>query len=259
MQFEYVNICRTDAGLLVSLPYRLVGGRQEKRIRPVMDGNCVSNGGRSGNQDARSGNQAGVRDDINRRGAIPDRRSIQKVDRRGDHGGFLEVLQRNLMPQARIWITDGIGVSIDGKRCKIGMFPAVFVHVPTHDQRVQADERHAHIRFVIGIRGRGERCGDLMRVAVGHFLHTHHDSRFQFPRTNRHQGGTECCRAGGTGGLHFDGVPAAQAGPVCHQRTEGALPVDDARHHVADENTFRGLASSVMHGSDNRIGGQVAD
>ena len=153
----------------------------------------------------------------------------------------------------------GIGVGVDGKRGEIGMLPAVLVHVAPHDQRVQADERNAHIHFVIGIRSGGERGSDFVRDAVGHFFDADHDGRFQFPGGDRHQPGAEGSRTRSAGRLHFDGVPAAQAGPVRHQRAEVVLAVDDARHHVADENALGGLAPGVVQGADDRLGGDVAD
>ena len=158
-----------------------------------------------------------------------------------------------------IRVMHGIGVGVDGKRGKIGVLPAVFIHVAPHDQRVQADERDAHIHFVIGIRRGGERGRHFVRMAVGHFFDADHDGRFQFPRGDRHQAGAEGGRARSAGRLHFDGIPAAQAGPVRHQRAEVGLAVDDARHHVADENALGQLASGVVHGADNRLGGNVAD
>ena len=153
----------------------------------------------------------------------------------------------------------GVGMRIDGKRGKIGVLPAVLEHITPHHHGIQADERDTHIHFVIGIRGRGERSRHLMRMAVGHFFDANRDGRFQLPRSDRHQGRPESRRSRSAGGLHLDGIPAAQAGPIDHQRTEIGLAVDDARHHVANKNALGRLASSIVHGVDDGIRGDVAN
>ena len=163
------------------------------------------------------------------------------------------------MAQARILVMHSIGVCVDSKGGEIGVLPAVFVHIAPHDQGVQSDKRDAHIHFVIGIRGGGEGSRDFVRVTVGHFFHADHDGRFKFAGGHRHQTGTEGSRAGGAGCLHLGGIPTAQPGPIRHQRAEGALPVDDARHHVADEEPFGALPPGIVHGGNDRIRGDVAD
>ncbi len=97
-----------------------------------------------------------------------------------------------------------------------------------------------------------------MRVAVGHLFDAHHERRLEFPGGHCHQPGAERGPAGPASRVDFDGGDL-QPGPVCHERSEVVLAVDDARHHVTDEETLDAFAPGVFQRGKDGIRGNLAD
>ncbi len=141
MQLENINILRNHFRLAISLFSRSIRSTQEERLTAAVDGDRIGCG-------------CGPRYDYFlcipvhffggdhqcSRSTIPGGGGIQQVDGSGYHAGFFEPFHRYFLVQAGKGIVHCVGMGVDRERGKIGVLPAVFVHVAAHDQCIQPHE-----------------------------------------------------------------------------------------------------------------------
>ena len=136
MQLEEINVCRGDARHLVGPLCREIRRRKEERIPAAVYRNRIGGIGRPGHDNPRLPRPRDhliCRDNDDCCRAIPNRRSVHQVDRRGNHRRFLELFNGKPILQARVGVVHGIGMRVDRERRKINVLPAVFVHIAAHN------------------------------------------------------------------------------------------------------------------------------
>ncbi len=160
--------------------------------------------------------------------------------------------------KAGVGVVGAVGMGVEGEGHKVGVLPAVFVHVAAHYQGVEGHERQALIAFPFGVGGGGQLGGDLIGGGVGHFFDRHGQSGIHRTGSHGHYAGAEGGAARRTGGLQAQPLGIAHADPIGDVAAQVLLEVGGARHHVAGVDCVHAAYARILQGGQGRIPGQFA-